>query len=341
MYTKNIYLSAEEFKEIFEKEVKINMLVTSKDKKEKIVVGKDEEWRQCYKQNDENREELPKYWFYSDRGNLISVLSGKPYLIKKISKNKKNIGRDRYHYHVDINGVKKSKCIFCTRLTFLVFGTKAYGKAEEEYNKYGIDALIEGFLNLHHIWEKSNNSPEFLQLLKVIVHRLITKAQRTKVNIENVLAEFCKIACEEEPYKISVLFPGHKVDKNTLEMINDNEIKYIDTLDSQDNIKFATEQALGKLKSICIILSATDLLFENYGVDFFENTRYLVTRDKEYLFYKCEQVENELVITEVNKLSELANKDYILCCLNEDNKVECYIDNIENVQKVEVDEYEL
>ena len=121
-------------------------------------------------------------------------------------------------------------------------------------------------------------------------------------------------------------------------MINDNEIKYIDTLDSQDNIKFATEQALGKLKSICIILSATDLLFENYGVDFFENTRYLVTRDKEYLFYKCEQVENELVITEVNKLSELANRDYILCCLNEDNKVECYIDNIENVQKVEVDE---
>lgn len=340
MNTKNVNLSAEEFKEIFDREVKINMLVTSKDKKEKIVVGKDEEWRQCYKQNDENREELPKYWFYSDRGNLISVLSGKPYLIKKISKNKKNIGRDRYHYLVDINGVKKSKLIFCTRLTFLVFGTKAYGKAEEEYNKYGIDGLIEGFLNLHHIWEKSNNSPEFLQLLKVIVHRLITKAQRTKVNIENVLAEFCKIACEEEPNKISVLFPGHKVDKNTLEMINDNEIKYIDTLDSQDNIKF-TNQALNKMKSVCIIICAIDLLMDKYGVDFFEESKYLFTRDEEYLFYKCEQVENELSITEINQLSGLANKDYILCCLNEDNKVECYIDNIENVQKVEVDEYEL
>lgn len=89
MYTKNKKLTAEEFKEIFEKEVKSNMVITSRDKKEKIVIADNEEWRQCYKQNDENREELPKYWFLSDRGNLISVFSGKPYLIKKLAKIKR------------------------------------------------------------------------------------------------------------------------------------------------------------------------------------------------------------------------------------------------------------
>ena len=167
-------------------------------------------------------------------------------------------------------------------------------------------------------------------------HRLVTRGQRLNRNnvedVDNFLIDFELMASEEEPNKISVLFPGHKVDKKTLEIINDNEIKLLDTMYSQNNVKF-TEQALNQMKSIRIIINAIDLLIDKYGIDFFEESKYLLTRDKEYLFYKCEHIENELSITEINQLSELINKDYILCYLNEDNKLECYIDN---VQKDEV-----
>lgn len=329
MNTKNVNLSAEEFKEILKKEVKRNMIITSKDKKEKIVVADDEKWGQCYMQEHEERELLPKYWFFSDKGNLISVLSGKPYLVRKFEKCK---DRFFYNYNIYIDGKKRKKRISCTRLSWLVFGSRSYGKAEKLYYEYGVQAFIECFLNLHHIWKKSNNSPEVLQLLSAIAHRIITRAQRLKCNIGDFLIDFSKMASEEEADKISVLFNGHKVDKKTLEIIDDNEIKLLDTMDSQNNVKF-TKQALNKMKSICIIICAIDLLMDKYGIDFFEESKYLFTRDEEYLFYKCEQVENELSITEINQLSELANKDYILCYLNEDNKLECYIENIEILKK--------
>ena len=326
--------TSQEYKDIFDREITRNRTITIEDKKEKIVITDDEEWKQCYKQGDKILEQLPKFWFVSDKCNLISVSSGKAYLVRKIKKCK-----DRYCYKFII-GMDGDKPIFkniqCHNLTRLVFGGKSYGNADKLLEEDGLYSFSINGLQGHHIGDRTDNSPGNNELLLAKPHRLVTRGQRLNRNnvedVDNFLIDFELMASEEEPNKISVLFPGHKVDKKTLEIINDNEIKLLDTMYSQNNVKF-TEQALNQMKSIRIIINAIDLLIDKYGIDFFEESKYLLTRDKEYLFYKCEHIENELSITEINQLSELINKDYILCYLNEDNKLECYIDN---VQKDEV-----
>lgn len=337
MTNKDKKLTAKQYKEIFDREINSNRIITTSDKTEELVITDGERWKQCYKKGNKTREKFPKYWFISDKCNLISVQRGKPFLVRK---NKQ--GKDRFAYKFYIYEKDKDKPVLksiqCHNLVWLVFDGKSYGSAKKMIKKDGIYAYSINGVNGHHVGDKSNNNPECIEALMGKVHRLVTRAQRLNRNnvedVDNFLIDFELISNEEEPNKISVLFPGHKVDKNTLEMINDDEIKYIDTIDSLDNVKF-TKQALNKMKSVSIIICAIDLLMDKYGVDFFEESKYLFTRDEEYLFYKCEQVENELSITEINQLSGLANKDYILCCLNEDNKVECYIDNIENIKKDE------
>ena len=44
--------TSQEYKDIFDREITRNRTITTEDKKEKIVITDDEEWKQCYKQGD-------------------------------------------------------------------------------------------------------------------------------------------------------------------------------------------------------------------------------------------------------------------------------------------------
>lgn len=323
------------YKSIFDDVIENNIPITTNDKKEKLVITDGEIWKQCYKYGDKVRDKLPTYWFISDKGNLISVKHGKPRLLKKDYLN----GRYSYHFNINIDDETKiKKNIEGHNLVRLVFGGLSYGKADDLLDEDGIFAFgirtnKKLTLQGHHIGKKEDNSPYNIELLSANAHKVLHKASTVGLNdikdIKKILVEFERMASEEEPNKISVLFTGQKVDKNTLEITDNNEIKLLDTMESNDNIKLS-KQELQKLQSMCIIDNAIVMLLDTYGMDYLEEPKYLTTRVGEYRFYKCENVADEICITETNDTRELAGKDYIMCYFNENNEVEC------NIQKDEV-----
>ena len=63
--------------EIFERYMNQGLPVYD-SKGNELILQDDEEFRQCYDENDPVRKVLPTSWFVSNLGNLISVYRNKP-----------------------------------------------------------------------------------------------------------------------------------------------------------------------------------------------------------------------------------------------------------------------
>ena len=321
-------LSSKEYKERFILSMNDDDEITTKDGKEKLDKS-DKDWEQCYKKGNKAREQLPNFWFCSNskENEVVSVIHKKSHLLKKYDS---GYGRYSYHYNITCdNGERTStKNMQCHNLARIVFGGLSYGIAEELLDKYGVFAFGTGEYDLHghHIGSKDDNSPENIELLSCRVHRILHKAPNDVKSdkIGKFLTDYSNMACEEQPNKISVLYAGEKVDKNTLEHIEDDEIRVIYATD-KDNIELS-EEVLKELRNQIIIGESIDLLIDNYGEDYFNEPKYLCTKDENYSFYRCEKVEEEIRITEKKDTRELANKKYIMCYLNKDDKIECCIE---------------
>lgn len=322
-----------DYRKIFEMAIDSNIEIRTQDGKDQLVIADNEKWSPCYKQGDKKREQLPKYWFISDKGNLVSCQSGKAMLLKKDNDN----GRYSYHFHITIDDNTVTKNIECHNLVWLVFGGLSYGKAEELLEEQGIFAFgrknsEEIKLNGHHVGDKEDNSPDNVELVTTPAHIIIDKVPKNSDSnkVNDFLMEFGKMAVAEEPSKISILLTGQKLNKDTLEIESDNGFRCLYGTDKVTLSKKAIYQLLtmqNGYKSKWLIDKATELILKTYGIDFFTEPKYLCTKEME--FYKCEKIGEELVITDINNMGEIIDKHLIMCYLNSDNVAEVYIDKQE------------
>ena len=106
-------------------------------------------FRQCYTTDKTTkyykaRHQLPKYWFLSDKGTLLTVANGKvelytAYITKKTLKAREQYKISKYSIGVDP-----------AVLVGFVFGCDCTSKAEKLINCNGLRALQVGIVDLHH-----------------------------------------------------------------------------------------------------------------------------------------------------------------------------------------------
>lgn len=316
-----------DYLEIFEMEINSKEYVYTQDKTEKVRIA-DFTWKPCYKKEHYIRKIFPKYWFISNKGHVISVYKGKAYLLKKDLDN----GRYSYHFRIyDDDGRYVIKNIELHNLLLLVHDGYFFGKAKEilkERGLYAFGVREKNKVNLqgHHIKGKDNDINN-TEGLTTNVHETIQKApnELTDDVVGDFVQELGTVVADEEPNEICILETGQIVNKNTLEIIEDDTSR---SIYATDDIKMSNN-AIKQIQRYNTINIATDLLINNYGNDYFIEPKYLYTKDDLLHFYKCEMAADELKIKEINDTRELANKNYIMCYINADNKVECYIENKE------------
>lgn len=322
-----------DYKEIFDREMNSGRKIYTQDKTEELIIEDNEKWKQCYKPEDKIREQLPPFWFISDRGNLISVAKGKAYWLKKEDFN--NSGRYSYHCNICIDSeTSVNKNIELHNLVRIVFGGLSYGKADELLQQQGIFAFgvknsQQIKLNGHHIGDKADNSPDNIELITTEAHKIIDKTPKKTdpETIHKFLAELGKMAEQEEPDKFTLLLTGQKIDKDTLEIIEDNGYRVLLGTNKIILSRNAVDQMITlqkNIKNAWLIDEVTKALCKTYGLEYFVVPKYLCTTD--YSFYKCEKVADELHITEVTDVNELVNKSFIMCNLNKDRQAEYLID---------------
>lgn len=125
-----------------------------------------ESFSQCYTKNESQkyfkaRNQLPQYWFISDKGTLVTASRNgisfvKPSIRGSLNVNKKGLTHRREVYELSCSKKgKKGKFDGLTlevgTLVSLVFGGTASQEAEELLNKYGLKVFAEQMVTLHHI----------------------------------------------------------------------------------------------------------------------------------------------------------------------------------------------
>lgn len=331
---RNKKLDYTEYREAFYEFMASGKEVRTQDNKEKLILTDNEKWKQCYKPTDKIRKLLPPFWFVSDQGNLISLQSGKAKWLKKDEEN----GRYSYHFLIwEDEDTFRRKNIEAHNLVWLVFGGKSFGRAEELLEEFGIDAFgvkndKEIKLNGHHKDKKENNSPDNIEVITTEAHKVIDKVpspekMKDSERVNSFLTDFSNMAAVENPNGITVLLTGQKLDKDTNEIIDDDGYR---SLESVNSIKFSSEAMkqiqLLTTKAISrqIINLITEKLLEEYGLEYFQEPRYLFTTD--YTFYRCSANGTDtLDITEVTDIQELQNKSFIKCYINSNHNAECFI----------------
>lgn len=146
-----------------------------------------DDFRQCYKKGDTIREQLPRYWFISKEGFLISVRNKKePKWIRP------NLDTDRPQFKIS----KSNKPITTYTLVSIVWGSDRTANAQKVMDERGLQCIgrlekergqhiakVQG----HHI-EKyckektlesyiANNDPTNIQLVTVREHDILNKMQ--------------------------------------------------------------------------------------------------------------------------------------------------------------------
>lgn len=317
-------LEYRDYKKIFDKEMNSGKRIFTLDNKEELIIEDNERWKQCYKPGVKAREQLPQYWFVSSSGNLISVYKGKACWLKKDECN----GRYSYHFNIDIDGETTiCKNIEVHNLVGIVFGSPTYGIAKDMLDKQGLFAFgiknsDEVKINGHHTLGKEDNSPESIEFVSTDIHKVIDKVPK-KSDTEsevNFLKEFGSMVSKEVPDKASVLLTGQKDGK---------EYSFIDTTNKLKLSGNAMQELLtlqNGAMSRWLIDKVTEMLLKDYGLDYFTEPKYLSSGQS---FYRCEKGDEGLYITEIEDISELADKNIIMCCINEDGQAEFFIDTQE------------
>ena len=169
-------------------ERKIEVVGCKYDKEVSEIVTNVEDFRQCYKKGDKVREQLPRYWFLSKEGFLISVRN--PDAPKWVSP---NLNAKRPLFKIS----KYKKNITVYTLVSLVWDSYRTKNAQTILNEKGLRGV--GRLELdkcgRHVWKVqahhiknyiqggsledyiANNDPENLQLVTVREHDVLNKLQ--------------------------------------------------------------------------------------------------------------------------------------------------------------------
>lgn len=209
-------------------------------------------FKQCYKDTPE-RKTFPKHWFVSNMGNLVTVCEEKLVLIHK--NQRADSCKCSYKYLIT-EGEDKSvrKNIEAHNLTWLVFGADSYGLAEQKIKKEGVYAFgvrtkegtnVQGH---HKSGDDKNNSVSNGKFVTARVHAIfdsIPKPDAPAGEQFKFMEKFSKIAKAENPNGITILLPGHTLDRKSGEWTIDKSEDIIGTKEI-----FVTENFLRELQSM-------------------------------------------------------------------------------------------
>ena len=192
-----------------------------------LTVQETEVFKQCYKKGHPVRKHFPKYWFCSNRGNLISVCGKKLLWIKRSENN--SYGRYAFtNANGECSGVQGQN------LVGLTFDSPCYGSVERQFKKYGDKAFgrrkDKKNGNGHHIRKLVQNpellyDPENIQFITAQVHELVTKSGKKRDFQKEMeyMKELAEVAAKEEPGKATIEFTGVCIDRKTGAVTHGNE----------------------------------------------------------------------------------------------------------------------
>ena len=186
MKSKNYKSYAKAYNNIVKNKIKVTGIKYDTYVEETIEIA--EEYRQCYKKGDRVREQLPRYWFISKTGFLISVRNqNEPKWVSP------NLNQYRPQFKIS----KGNKPITTYVLTALVWdgfisedakkilnqkGLKSIGRFEREHGLH--IAKVQGHHTKGYLQEKTlenyitNNDPAYVQIVTVREHIILDKIQK-------------------------------------------------------------------------------------------------------------------------------------------------------------------
>lgn len=220
----------------------------------RLVIADGERFRQCWTDTP-TRKTFPKYWFISDRCNLISMESGEPKWIEGYKKNKTG---KCYKYIIYDGDTMQKKNIEAHNLVALVFESEVYGRASELLEQNGVFSFgtksKEKLSNTgHHVDScRSNNTPNNIQIITNAVHTLIDRIPNPNGTGEQeieFMQELGELAAKEEPNKITVLFTGYTYDPKENNWYKDGE-KSIHAVNKITLSPYAANQLISILNEV-------------------------------------------------------------------------------------------
>ncbi len=176
---------------------KIAVTGTKYDKEVSEIIEDPEQYRQCYKKGFKALEQLPKYWYVSREGYLISVqYKDKPQFIQP------NLDSERPQWIVSNTKKGLRKNLTTYQLTALVYGSEMLEEARELLEKRGIKVLgkdtrdkktqrVREAVQVHHKGEGyikepglenyiKNNDPDKLLITSNKPHKILSSIVNSK-----------------------------------------------------------------------------------------------------------------------------------------------------------------
>lgn len=213
--------NSNDYRELFAELYNSGEEIINNTTKETFVPEDGEEFRQCW-DDTATRRELPKYWFVSDKENLLSVKKDKLVWLNK--NRRKDSNKISYKFARPTENGAKNQNIEAHDLVGLVWGSEAFGHAEQLLEEkgleaFGINSSEEDCVQGHHIsGDDTDNSPENIKFVTDKVHSLMGNSPKPEESDKKHFAymeKAGKILARENPDKITILLDGYVYDKTT------------------------------------------------------------------------------------------------------------------------------
>ncbi len=278
----------------FNESVVPGMWIKTQDGSKVISINLQDEWKQCYPTERgakklysyKARKQLPPYWFINNQGDVITLESGKPYLLKPDDKGDEV--KKYKAYHIGHSNIQVHA------LVGLVFSSKTYGKAAELIKKYGIKALgrERGKVHAHHQdGNKENNQPDNIIFAVTEVHCAVHNIS------QNSMQKFSDIAAIAEPDHMTMVLEGTK---NQRQLVRTKKL-------------LATERAAESLENVSNSI-ITLMLANDLGVEYFTEPKTVFIDSANKFVTMVSSSEGEVETTEIEPSSDI--KINIVCRLN-------------------------
>lgn len=223
---------AEKYFEKFTQLLNSGVPIINETTSEQFALEDGEVFKQCWADTTE-RKTFPKYWFISNKGNLLSVYREK---ILWLHKNPRvEDGEGCYKYFIKTGKHEKViKNIEIHNLVGLVFDSESFGLAEQKLKKEGVYAFgvnnkeVENVQGHHLDGNHENNNPTNIKFLTDKVHILLDSIPSPEANGDEeikFMEKFSEIARKENPNGISIILPRYSYNIDTKQWNITSDIK--------------------------------------------------------------------------------------------------------------------
>lgn len=249
-------------------------------KKKSFIPEENETFVQCWADTPK-RKDLPKYWFLSEKENLITISKGKLNLVQK---NYKDDGK-KYYYKTskkDKNGKYIIKNIAGHNLQWLVFGARTFGDADRLLNEKGLYAFgtSANTLNGHHIdGNGANNAISNGEILTSRFHQLLTHVPKIDTDIGVLFKWYDKVidSAEKENITTPFLITTGEYKRSTEDSLKTDGDVFIQEITHTEELAQVCKETIGKMELEILLTAIIKKTIKRYGKEYFvPNTNRLV-----------------------------------------------------------------